>query len=339
MIFAVKHDLRRKSRFVAGGHMTDTPKDSTYSSVVSLRGLRLAIFLAELNGLQIYQADVGNAYLEAYTSEKVYFIAGPEFKELEGHIMIIVKALYGLRSSGARFRDKFLLSLRQIGFFQCRNEPDIWLRNCNDHYEYICVWVDDLAICSHNAQAIIDVLADNNGPHKYKFKGVGDITYHLGGNFFRDPDGTLVYSAETYIKKIIEQFDRTFSGEDLKTCNCPLRPDDHPELDLTIELGSQGQQQYQSLIGQFQWAISLCRFDISVATMTLSRFRTAPREGHLERAKRILGYLKAHPDGAIRFRTGIPDYDGLEMLQHDWMSSVYSLRCILSATNFENRAR
>ena len=35
MIFDVKNDLTRKARLVAGGHLTDPPKESTYSSVVT----------------------------------------------------------------------------------------------------------------------------------------------------------------------------------------------------------------------------------------------------------------------------------------------------------------
>ena len=38
MVYAVKHDGRHKARLVAGGHLTDTPVDSVYSSVVSLKG-------------------------------------------------------------------------------------------------------------------------------------------------------------------------------------------------------------------------------------------------------------------------------------------------------------
>lgn len=36
MIYDVKHDLRRKARLVADGHLTETPIESIYSSVVSL---------------------------------------------------------------------------------------------------------------------------------------------------------------------------------------------------------------------------------------------------------------------------------------------------------------
>ena len=321
-VYDCKHDLRRRMRMVAGGHLTEPDRDNSYSSVVSLRGLRLAIFIAELNDMAVWAADVSSAYLLAYTSEKVYFIAGPEFDELEGHVLVIVKALYGLRSSGRNYWIKFANSMRQMGFFQCKSEPDVWMRDKGDHYEYICCWVDDLAICSKDPDAIIKELSDPKGKHKYEFKGVGPISYHLGGNFSRDEDGTLAYSAETYIKKIMEAYERRY-GEKPKEVNSPIDHNDHPELDMTELLDSDGISQYQSLMGQLQWAVSLCRFDIHVAVMTLSRFRAAPRKGHLERAKRVFGYLRKFPNAAIRFRTGIPDYSGLEPPTYDWMQTVY----------------
>ena len=67
-------------------------------------------------------------YLEAETKEKVSFIAGPEFGDLAGHTLIIVKALYGLRSSGAHWHDCFADCLRDMGFAASKAEPDIWMR-------------------------------------------------------------------------------------------------------------------------------------------------------------------------------------------------------------------
>ena len=55
--------------------------------------------------MEAFATDIGNAYLEAKTQEKVCIKAGPEFGELEGHLLIIYKALYGLRSSGKVFGD------------------------------------------------------------------------------------------------------------------------------------------------------------------------------------------------------------------------------------------
>jgi hypothetical protein len=100
MVYDMKVTLQRKSRLVADGQLTDTPVDSVYSSVVSLRGLKITLFLAELNQLEAWCTDVGNAYLEACTDEKVFIVAGNEFGDREGRTLIIVKVLYGLRSSG-----------------------------------------------------------------------------------------------------------------------------------------------------------------------------------------------------------------------------------------------
>ena len=99
-VYAVKHDGRLKARLVADGHLTKEPVESIYSGVVSLRSLRMVVFLSQLNDLEIWGVDVGNAYLEAYTDEKLCIIAGPEFKELQGHLLIMIKALYRTHSGG-----------------------------------------------------------------------------------------------------------------------------------------------------------------------------------------------------------------------------------------------
>jgi hypothetical protein len=107
LVFDCKHDGRHKARMVADGHLTEIPIESVYSGVVSLRGLRTLVFLAELNGLETWATDIGNAYLEAETKERVYIHAGPEFGDREGHTLVIFKALYGLRTSGLRWHERF----------------------------------------------------------------------------------------------------------------------------------------------------------------------------------------------------------------------------------------
>ena len=126
-VFAVKHDGRHKARLVADGQQTEAPLESVYSGVVSLRGLRIVAFLAELNQLNLWGADVGNAYIEAKTREKVYIIGGVGFGELEGHTLIIFKALYGLKSSGARWHDRLVDALRDLGFAQTKADSDVWM--------------------------------------------------------------------------------------------------------------------------------------------------------------------------------------------------------------------
>ena len=58
LVFAVKFDGRHKARFVADGHLTPEPTVNIYSGVVSLRNLRLVIFLGKLNNLDLWGADI-----------------------------------------------------------------------------------------------------------------------------------------------------------------------------------------------------------------------------------------------------------------------------------------
>ena len=79
-VFDVKHCGKFKARLVADGHLTKEPMETVYSGVVSIRNLRLAMFLAEIKTLELWGADVGNTYLQALTREKLYIVGGPELK-------------------------------------------------------------------------------------------------------------------------------------------------------------------------------------------------------------------------------------------------------------------
>lgn len=138
-VCACKHDGRCKARLEVGGHLTDTPIYSVCSSVVSLRGIRTLTFLGEHNDCKVWVTNIGNAYLESKTQEKVYVIGGAKFRDREGHCLIISKALYGLCSSGLRWSEHFTGVLRQMNFFPSQAERDIWMRDMGDHYECIAV--------------------------------------------------------------------------------------------------------------------------------------------------------------------------------------------------------
>ena len=84
-MFDVKFDLRHKARLVADGNWTEAARDDVYSGVVAMDTVRLGFFIGEINGLKCCAGDVGNAFLNGWTKEKVFIIAGPELgPELKG---------------------------------------------------------------------------------------------------------------------------------------------------------------------------------------------------------------------------------------------------------------
>ena len=206
-----------------------------------------------------------------------------------------------------------------MGFTISKADPDVWMRRNGDVYEYIAVYVDDLAIAAKDPQAICDELTDN---YKYKLKGVGPISYHLGCDFWRDDDGTLVFGPKKYVGKMMDSFENMFQKKP-KVASSPLEKNDHPEMDDTPIAAELDQKKYMSMIGSLQWVTQLGRFDVATPTMTMSRFRVEAREGHLERLKRIYGYLRGTADHAIRVRTELPDRSNLEDVNYDWCYTVY----------------
>ena len=140
MIFDVKfaENFRCKARLVAGGHMTDTHNTLTYSSVVSRDSVHIALTIAALNELSVMACDIQNAYLTAECRKKIWTQAGPEFGSESGSIMIVKKASYGLKGSGAAFRAQLAEKLHNIGFIPTRTDPDVWRRPAvkPDGFEY-----------------------------------------------------------------------------------------------------------------------------------------------------------------------------------------------------------
>jgi hypothetical protein len=162
------------------------------------------------------------------------------------------------------------------------------MRESNGLYEYIDVYVDDLLIAARYPGEITWKLDKS---HKFKLKGVGSLTYHLGCDYFQDKDGTLCYGPWKYIGKMMDQFENIF-GCKPKEYTSPLEKGDHSEIDKSDELDEDGIKMYQTMIWCLQWAVSLGRLDIQTTTMTMSRFWAAPRIGQLNCLKKDLQLLE-----------------------------------------------
>jgi hypothetical protein len=189
------------------------------------------------------------------------------------------------------------------------------MRKCptRDVYEYVATYVDNLCIIMEDPKTFLKQLS--LAPYNFKLKGSGEVNFHLGSGFERDSDGVLCMNPSWYVDKIEDAYKKYFKEKPNQKHRSPLVKGDHPELEMSKFLDQDGIDIYQSLVGAMQWAISIGRWDIQSAVMTLSFFRAQPRQGHLDRIQRIY---------KLRFRVDEPDYSGIpKMQEYDWKHSVY----------------
>jgi hypothetical protein len=194
------------------------------------------------------------------------------------------------------------------------------MRLNGDLFEYVATYVDDLCLGMLDPKSFTDTVQKK---YNFKLKGTGPIDFHLGQSFSWNDNGEMEISAKCYVDKMIDTYVQLY-GEKPRKASSPLEQNDHPKMDNSPFLGQDKTQQFQSLIGAMQWAVSIGRLDIVTAVMSLSRsFCAMPRRGHLERAKRIYCYLRKMKEARIRVLTYEPDFSDYQDPEYDWSSSVY----------------
>jgi hypothetical protein len=330
MVFDIKMDLTRKARFVAGGHTTETPNSITYSSVVSRDSVRIAFLSAALNDLDIMACDVSNAYLNAPCREKIWFVAGPEFGSRQGQVIKIVRALYGLKSSGASWRNMLQQTIvEELQFEPTIADPDVYRRynrkpDGTEYWELLLVYVDDILIMSHEPRVHLQKLSSF---YEFNVASIGPPTRYLGANITRvtipgDNSGNEFWaiSSRTYVQNAVKNVKEMlqYEGGLKQSAKTPFMSGYRPELDVTDELDHDLASRYSQLIGILRWMIELGRIDIYYEVSVLSQYLALPRIGHLEAVYHIFSYLSKHDKSSIVFDPATPIYDPTAFLDQDW---------------------
>jgi hypothetical protein len=328
LLFNVKLDFTRKTRLVAGGHVTDPPSIITYASVVSRESVRIALLIAALNDLEVMGADISNAYLQAPTTEKVWTVLSAEWGADAGRRAIIVRALYGLKSSGAAYRNHFASNLRELNFRSCLADPDVWLRhgrrqNGEEYYEYLLVYVDDLLALSEQPQAILD---DINSYFKLKPGSVGSPNLYLGAKLSKTtlPNGVVAWcnSSHRYVQEAIRNTEKYIQLHGAKMLRkktpSPMDSNYRPELDVSALLSPERANYYQSQLGILRWIVELGQIDIATEVSMLAAHNALPREGHLAAVFQVYSYLKTCPNARLIFDPTYSDIDYESFPQENW---------------------
>ena len=135
--------------------------------------------------------DVQNAFLTAPCSESIHMTLGPEFGEDQGKTVVIVRALYGLTSLGASFRNHLTDCMYHLGSHSCLADPDLWYKPMvrpEDNFKYyscVLLYVDNCLCICHNAEQEL----------------------HKIDKFFKMKDG-LIGNPDIYLGAKVKQMDQ-----------------------------------------------------------------------------------------------------------------------------------
>ena len=242
--------------------------------------------------------------------------------------MIITRALYGLKSSGAVFRSMLADTIWKLNYRPMMADPDVWIKpatkaNGFKYYEMVLTYVDDVISISEAPMNVIEGI-------KAIFKLKGDKAevpdMYLGGSIAKAVTsvGTECWtlSSEKYVKTAVTNVEESLARTGLRLpskCLTPIMSGYHPSEDTTKELDAEGTRYYQELIGVLRWAIELGKVDMLLEVALLSSHLALPHVGHLQQVYHIFGYLKNSPRRRLFFDPDHPKISEDRFMTYDWM--------------------
>jgi hypothetical protein len=254
--------------------------------------------------LDIYQLDIGNAYVNADVKENIFLKAPEGFEHLTeqerrgfqtGELVQLLKSLYGLKQAGRNWNELFIDFLKKLNFEQSEMDPCLLYGTAKSMLGVLMliIYVDDILCLSTKAgyQTLI-----NETRKEFEVKELGLAEVFLGVEIYRGENYIELRQSKD-IEKILTRFkmdacayvDTPLGG------NAPKEIQENPEADFTDIT------QYRSLVGCLQYIQVWTRLDISHSVGFLSRFLVSPTEINFKHAKRVLRYLKGSTAFSIKF--------------------------------------
>ena len=99
-----KGRLERYIYMIAGGHTIETPQTLMYFEVIFSDSVGITLIIAALNDLYNLSCDIHNVYLTTNCCENIWMVPENELGSYSGNNKLIVWALYGLKTSGAKLK-------------------------------------------------------------------------------------------------------------------------------------------------------------------------------------------------------------------------------------------
>lgn len=292
---------RYKARLVAKGfsQKAGIDYDEIYSRVAKFTTLRTLLALAAKNDWELHQMDVKTAFLNGDLEEEIY-MRQPEGRVVPGKEKLVCrlkKSLYGLKQAPRAWNAKLDSAMISFGFIRSENDPALYYILSGSEMLFVLVYVDDLSIVSNSVNRVHWFKEQMKS--KFAMEDLGELKNILGFHVSRSrSERKLFVSQEKYVRSLLTKFN-------MEDCNPAPTPmySDFNQLNSSNSRALPDCSRYASLVGSLMYAALGTRPDILFSVVALSRFNTKATEAHWTAAKRVLRYLKAHPQTGILYNT------------------------------------
>ncbi|KAH9688593.1 retrovirus-related pol polyprotein from transposon RE1 [Citrus sinensis] len=280
---------KHKARLVAKGfHQTaGVDYSETYSPVVKSSTVRVILSLAVMQGWNVRQIDINNAFLNRDLTEDVYMQQQEGFVSKGGYICKLNKALYGLKQAPRAWYDKLKGCLTYWNFTNSKADTSLFIKHDTKGIILILIYVDDILVTGPDSvllEAFITKLSK-----AFALKDLGLVSYFLGIEVSYTDHG-MHLSQTKYIKDLLTKT----SMQNCKETETPFSTGYKLERIAKGSLGAEFENPtlYRSLVGGLQYLV-LTRPDIAYSVHKLSQCLIAPTLQHWLACKKVLRYLQA----------------------------------------------
>ena len=295
-VFKYKFDnqgylTKYKARLCARGDLQKTNTD-TYAATLAARIFRAIIVITAAFDLETHQYDAVNTFVNSPIDEPTYCTLPEGWKGNQKTILLLLRALYGLKQSPALWYKHLLATLLELGLEPVPGVECIY----RNQYMLIFFYVDDIAVIYHRKFTTQVDEFQQQLFNTYEMRLLGEVQWFLGIHITRDRlTQHLWLSQSSYIDKLLAKFKISTEGRRVDT---PLPIEDIQKANS--QATPQDIYTYQQYVGSLNFAAVITRADIAYAVSILSTYLTNPSRRHMELAIRIFKYLAATKHYAIQ---------------------------------------
>ena len=264
-----------------------------YSPTISIETIRLVLGYTFAFNFISHAYDVQTAFLYGQIDQNVYMKIPPGFPQKKGKVLLLRKAVYGMKQSPRIWNKLLTATMLEFGMKQSITEPCLFYQlDAHSVLETILFfWVDDIYFFTLTPS--VQIQFDAFLKSKFKIHDLGAVSKVI--NITVTHVGHKIYLNQ---KDAIKSALTDFALDQQPHQHLPIAADYFKTMtpDILLQSPLIDPKGYQALIGTALWISQVTRPDIATAVSILASAAKAPRKLHLDHLQKLFGYLKRTQD-------------------------------------------